>query len=678
MQYLRCERTKYSVSIFLDLEYISGGSIRGCSRKRGTIKESLRSSLTSSDLVSPSMAINAPAPKRLKLSNPQQLAFDPTLFTSVEEVSRTADEMHQSRLAKQAHCASTGKDGGGEHGDLKERTCNNVFDSGTRAGKVAAGGGEETRQPERGKEKIAKHTATKTLCPAIPVPKRLPPHKRGNVSKNASSASGTSSVSSFPGRDTPRGDSLKDGNENQNTVLELSESRLHKQGRSGPFHSKELDADIETRGKPTVIAVQSSKSFLGGENDGLLDTKENSSSDSSSPGDTDDEADEQALWKVISDRYASIRRLGPAKPINEYQAVTIRGYEDNDQDLPADPSWVCVCTVPISNAELRSRTEFPPPNCLFYQPSSSSSCTMASNDDSRAICICTQSLKDHPEHPWIFTQSGCALAKSWRQKLKDRPNASSQSSCDQSDYLISILKVATVATKGFGDEMRRRPRRPLVIWAHVEAMALFLHENISCRQRLSSERDGMIGVTNMFGEAFVETLRFLSKKWPLNPFASPTQPNQNLVLLLLSTLMRRLENDDSRRPVFYRGAEAIRNLTKNHGLYIDGVKSINSNARASHGTFIDELNRPACKSLARDSHHQDKRGPEDTSQKKSVEDKKTSEQPRPDFFSPKPPEWLSLGQKAEWSDRATRKSLIPVSLRLYFLAPEDALMYAER
>ena len=624
------------------------------------------------------MATNAPAPKRLKLSNPQPPSFNPALYTSVKDVPRIADENYRSRLAKQAHCVSTSNNGDLEQGDLKGKIREIACIPGIRDGKDATRGGEEARQPERGKKKIEKHTATKTLCPAIPVPKRLPPHKRGKGSKNASSASGTPSVSSFPGRDTPRGDSLKDGNEKQNTAQEHSESRLHKQGRSGPFYSKELDADIETRGKPTVIAVQSSKSFPGGENDGLLDRDALLSSDSSSPGDTDDEEDEQALWKVVSDRYASIQGLGPAKPIGEYQAVTSRGYESEGQDLPADPSWVCVCTIPLSNAELRSRTDFPSPNCLFYQPSSSSSCTMASNDDSRAICICTQSLKDHPEHPWIFTQSGCALAKSWRQKLKDRPNASSQSSCDQSDYLISILKVATVATKGFGDEMRRRPRRPLVIWAHVEAMALFLHENISCRQRLSSERDGMIGVTNMFGEAFVETLRFLSKKWPLNPFASPTQPNQNLVLLLLSTLMRRLENDDSRRPVFYRGAEAIRNLTKNHGLYIDGVKSINSNARASHGTFIDELNRPACKSLARDSHHQDKRGPEDTSQKKSVEDKKTSEQPRPDFFSPKPPEWLSLGQKAEWSDRATRKSLIPVSLRLYFLAPEDALMYAER
>ena len=230
-------------------------------------------------------------------------------------------------------------------------------------------------------------------------------------------------------------------------------------------------------------------------------------------------------------------------------------------------------------------------------------------------------------------------------------------SIDRSDYMLPILEVSVIASKEFADEAARRPRRPWAMWAYVEAMALFLHENILSGPKPSLETRRMSRVITLFGEAFLSTIRVLAKKKLLDRNNSPIRPNLNLVLLLFSTFGGKLRTDKNRENGICDWAKEVIRLTGKHGLGAEHIDSMDFNARAYSRVLTAEVRRVAGDSALQIIQTRNKRDPAESPHTNGVEVEKEIDQPVRASFSLTPPEWLSNDQKTEWSFRFRRESL---------------------
>lgn len=124
-------------------------------------------------------------------------------------------------------------------------------------------------------------------------------------------------------------------------------------------------------------------------------------------------------------------------------------------------TWICICrSVPDLHRECDSggydRIEI--------------SCS------EEGTCMCMQAADAHPNHPWIVTKAGYDLYKEWAHQIhcRDPENFGMYITSKWDGYGASEVVENTFLA--FNKEVRKSKKRrePLLIWSHIEGMALFL------------------------------------------------------------------------------------------------------------------------------------------------------------------------------------------------------------
>lgn len=91
-------------------------------------------------------------------------------------------------------------------------------------------------------------------------------------------------------------------------------------------------------------------------------------------------------------------------------------------------------------------------------------------------CMCMQAADAHPNHPWIVTKAGYDLYKEWAHQLhcRDPDNFGTYITSKWDGYGAS--EVVENMFLAFNKEVKKskKKREPLVMWSHIEGMALFL------------------------------------------------------------------------------------------------------------------------------------------------------------------------------------------------------------
>ena len=228
------------------------------------------------------------------------------------------------------------------------------------------------------------------------------------------------------------------------------------------------------------------------------------------------------------------------KPLSEYAAKVAVKAEFNAKYAPEVPFWICCCLTPDFEVGQKRLAEFSG-NCLYHVPHLAQKDSFTQKEyqdyrdtqqalDRKASCLCQKPAVSHPEHQVTMTEGGFILARIWREQLIRRQSLT--------DYYSNMeqmgpLEVMHNVLEDFMIELStRQRRRPLVLWARIEAMAWFTNLLPTSNEwHFSQDRRRPCHYIMLFGIALLTTIDALLQE---NLFKGRELkvPNLGLVLAL--------------------------------------------------------------------------------------------------------------------------------------------------
>ena len=228
------------------------------------------------------------------------------------------------------------------------------------------------------------------------------------------------------------------------------------------------------------------------------------------------------------------------KPLSEFAAKVAAKAEFNARYTSEVPSWICCCVTPDYEVGQKQLADFSG-NCLYHVPQLVQKDSFTQKEyqdyrdtqqalDRRASCLCQKPAVSHPEHQVTMTEGGFILARIWREQLIRRQSLTY--------FYINMermgpLEVMHNVLEDFMIELSsRQQRRPLVLWARIEAMAWFTSLLPTSNEwHFSQDRSRPCHYIMLFGIALLTTIDALLQE---NLFTGQESkvPNLGLVLAL--------------------------------------------------------------------------------------------------------------------------------------------------
>lgn len=266
------------------------------------------------------------------------------------------------------------------------------------------------------------------------------------------------------------------------------------------------------------------------------------------------------------------------------------------------PSWVCCCATPGYEVKQKLLANFAG-SCFYHVSQLAQRGTFTMKEyqeyqtaqealDRIASCLCQKPAVEHPGHQVIITQGGFILAQIWREQLTRRQSLTTFRPDVSAYRRRGILEVMHNVLEDFMIELSsRQQKRPLVLWARMEAMAWFINTLPTSNEWLYFQdwrrpRHYIM----LFGIALLTTIDALLQH-DLFRDKDPKVPNLGLVLALFikstwdspSCTMNPFRSKDAYIPPFNNDicvnnengwvAEVV-SLADEHGVRIIGVESI--------------------------------------------------------------------------------------------------------
>ncbi len=291
-----------------------------------------------------------------------------------------------------------------------------------------------------------------------------------------------------------------------------------------------------------------------------------------------------------------------AKPLSKYAIKVAEKEEFNARYTTESPSWICCCETPGYEDRQKQLAEFSA-NCYYHvsQLAQRGTFTMKEYEEylitqrtlsQIASCLCQKPAIDHPEHQVTMTQGGFILGQIWREQLTRRQSLTSFRPALAAYRRKGILEVMHNIHEDFMIELSSRQRkRPLVLWARVEAMAWFINTLPTSNEwHYFQDWRRPCHYIMLFGIALLTTIDALLQN---NIFREKEAriPNLGLILALFiqstwkspSCTMDLGDSKDAYNPPFTNDicvrnengwAGEVVNLADQHGVRIHGAKSI--------------------------------------------------------------------------------------------------------
>ena len=289
------------------------------------------------------------------------------------------------------------------------------------------------------------------------------------------------------------------------------------------------------------------------------------------------------------------------KPLSELAIKMAEKEKFNARYATESPIFICCCDTPGYKVRKKGLTEFAA-NCLYHvsQLAQQGVFTMKEYQEylvtQQALgriksCLCQQPSVDHPEHQVTMTQGGFILAQIWREQLTRRQSLTTFRPDMAAYRRKGILEVMHNVHEDFMIELSsRQQKRPLVLWARMEAMAWFIN-TLPTSSEWHHFRDWKrpCRYIMLCGIALLTTIDALLQQ-NLFKDKQPEIPNLGLVLALFvqSTWDSRCAMNSSHSKDAYKSpfnndvclnnengwAAEVVGLADQHGVRISGVKSI--------------------------------------------------------------------------------------------------------
>ena len=174
------------------------------------------------------------------------------------------------------------------------------------------------------------------------------------------------------------------------------------------------------------------------------------------------------------------------KPLSEHALKVAEKEIFSVKYVPESPYWICCCEVPSHEVGQKQLADLSG-NCCYHVSHLARRGTFTMKEyqqhvifqqglDRATSCICQKLAVDHPKHKVKMTQGGFILTRIWWEQLVRRYSLSAFRPDMASYRRKSILEVMDNIFSDFMIELSsREQKRPLVLWARVEAMAWFIN-----------------------------------------------------------------------------------------------------------------------------------------------------------------------------------------------------------
>lgn len=290
------------------------------------------------------------------------------------------------------------------------------------------------------------------------------------------------------------------------------------------------------------------------------------------------------------------------KPSSELAIKMAEKEKFNVKYANENPIWICCCDTPGYEVRQKRLADFPA-HCLYHVPHIAQQGVFTIKEyqeylatrqalDRIKSCLCQKPAIDHPEHRVTITQGGFTLAQIWREQLTRRQSLTVFRPDMAAYRRKGILEVMHNIHEDLMIELSsRQRRRPLVLWARMEAMAWFINTLPTSSewhdfQDWKRPRQYIL----LFGIALLTTINALLQQ---NLFKNrePKIPNLGLILALFiqstwnspSCTTNSFHSRDAYKSPFNNeicvnnengwAAEVV-SLADAHGVQISGVKNI--------------------------------------------------------------------------------------------------------
>lgn len=296
--------------------------------------------------------------------------------------------------------------------------------------------------------------------------------------------------------------------------------------------------------------------------------------------------------------------LGKSKSQSEHAIKTSEKEGFNTRYATEAPFWICCCSTPGYEVRQKQLAKFSG-NCLYHVSQLAQRGTFTMKEyqeyqttqqalDRVATCLCQKPAVDHPEHQITMTQGGFILTQIWREQLIRRQSLTVIRHDLAAYRRKGILEVMHNVLEDFMIELsNQQQRRPLVLWARIEAMAWFISILPTSNEwHYFQDWRRPCRYIMLFGIALLTTIDALLRQ---NVFQDnePKVPNIGLVLALFiqstwnspSSTMSSFYSKDPYNSPFNNDicvnnengwAAEVVSLADQHGIRIQGVKSIGS------------------------------------------------------------------------------------------------------
>lgn len=289
------------------------------------------------------------------------------------------------------------------------------------------------------------------------------------------------------------------------------------------------------------------------------------------------------------------------KPLSELAIKMAEKENFNARYATESPTFICCCDTPGYKVRKKGLSEFAA-NCLYHVSQLAQQGVFTIKEYQEYLvtqqalgriksCLCQKPSVDHPEHQVTMTQGGFILAQIWREQLTRRQSLTTFRPDMAAYRRKGILEVMHNVHEDFMIELSSRQRkRPLVLWARIEAMAWFINTlPTSSEWHHFRNWKRPCRYIMLFGIALLTTIDALLQQ-NLFKDKQPKIPNLGLVLALFvqSTWDSRCTMNSSHSKDAYKSpfnndvclknengwAAEVVSLADQHGVRIGGVKSI--------------------------------------------------------------------------------------------------------
>lgn len=291
-----------------------------------------------------------------------------------------------------------------------------------------------------------------------------------------------------------------------------------------------------------------------------------------------------------------------AKPLSELAIKRAEKEDFNTRYATESPSWICCCDTPGYEVRQKQLANFSG-NCFYHVSQLAQRGTFTMKDyqeyqitqqalDRIASCLCRKLAVDHPEHQVTMTQGGFILAQIWREQLTRRQSLTTFKPDIAAYRRKGILEVMQNVLEDFMIELSsRQQKRPLVLWARIEAMAWFINTLPTSNEwQYFQEWRRPCRYIMLFGIALLTTIDALLQQNVFRDNESKV-PNLGLVLALFiqstwnspACTMNSFHSKDAYKSPFNNDicvnnengwAAEVVSLADQHGVRIHGLKTI--------------------------------------------------------------------------------------------------------